>query len=114
METLVNAIESVLANSAFLEDCRGLVKRGLGILDKRNAMLHDVWGIDEKDRSKIMLATFPKGSKRPLELKTLTGIVHDLRVLADEVAATRTFLDYRPHYQISVTHKIADLKAATE
>jgi hypothetical protein len=111
METLLNALESVLAHTELLKSCRRLVKRGLGILDKRNNMLHDIWGLDEKDFTTIILMKFPEGRTKPLALETLTTMVHDLRVLADEVAATRRSLIFRPHYRINATYKIGPKNA---
>jgi hypothetical protein len=105
METLVNVIDEVLKDTPFLTICDSFVKRGLRILNKRNGMLHDVWGVSKDDQNQVVALSFPGGERKPIQLAILTNMIRDLRILADEVMSIFTPLTLRPHYRINVTYK---------
>jgi hypothetical protein len=44
-------------------------------------------GYRSKGPLKVMLMTFPAGRAKPLEIETLTEMVNDLRILADDIHA---------------------------
>jgi hypothetical protein len=106
METLESVIANVLEGSPLLAPCESFIKRGLRILNKRNAMLHDVWGVSKEDKTEVVRMTFPSGKRTPVKLTTLTDMIRDLRVLADEVTAGFEHLLLRPHYAINITYQV--------
>ena len=108
METLQNVIETVLVDDESLrQQCASLVKRGMRVLNKRNEMLHDVWGISKDDPGQAVRMTFPGGKRTPVKVEMLTDMVRDLRIIADEVMDLFYGLIYRPHYKINVTYKVS-------
>jgi hypothetical protein len=112
LETLMGVVDGVLSQEPDLKRrCGALVKRAMGIVTKRNGWLHDIWGVSKDDPKEIMLMAFPGGTKRPIQLQTLTDMIRDLRVLADEVWALYSHLALRPHYKVNVTYQISPERA---
>ncbi len=107
METLQNLVEEVLPGTPFLEQAKSLLKRSLRLVNKRNDMLHGTWGIFRKDPTQVFVLSLPSGKKTPIKLETLTTMVSDLRILADEVTGLNVALGLqtRTHYKINLTYQ---------
>jgi hypothetical protein len=107
METLQNLVEEVLPGTPFLEQAKSLLKRPLRLVNKRNDMLHGTWGISREGPVQVFVLSLPSGKKDPVKLETLTTMVNDLRVLADEVTDLNVALrlQTRTHYKINFTYQ---------
>jgi hypothetical protein len=107
METLQNLVEEVLPNTPFLSQAKSLLRRSLRLVNKRNDMLHGTWGISRQDPVQVFVLSLPSGKKDPVEVETLTTMVNDLRILADEVTGLNVALGLqtRTHYKINLTYQ---------
>jgi len=87
-----------------------LVKQAIAILNKRNDIIHEIWGTS-KDFSEVVRIPPPYGEPKHVPLNELTNDVERLRTLADEVHTFRLIVEYeirfRPHYQINVFYQIS-------
>jgi hypothetical protein len=88
----------------------GFIKRANRILDKRNGIVHEFWGVS-KDKKQVCRIPPPYGDPVPIELTELTNDVQTLRKLSDEVMFFAVKLaremTFRPHYRINFAHQIS-------
>jgi hypothetical protein len=108
METLMNLVEVVLADTPFASQAKTLLKRSLRLVNKRNDMLHAMWGVTRENPDQVIRRLLPTGRREPVELDTLTTMVNELRVLADEVMDLNRalWLQTRMHYNINFTYQL--------
>jgi hypothetical protein len=108
IEMLENVIDE-LALGPPLKAVRDLVKRANKILNKRNDVVHEIWGVS-KDRAEVFRITPPYREPRAVPLNELTQIIASLRRLADEIetlAGTLRIVQ-RPHshYIVNITYGV--------
>jgi hypothetical protein len=105
IEMLENVLDE-LASGPPLKVAGVLVKRANKILNKRNDVVHEIWGVS-KDRTEVFRITPPYKKPRAVPLVELTQIINSLRRLADEVEALsstiRVVQRSHSHYIVNVT-----------
>jgi hypothetical protein len=109
LDIVVNVSAEVLSEKN-LESVKGLVKRAIAILGKRNDIVHDFWAVST-DRTEVMQIPAPYGKPKPIRLGDLNLDIERLRRLADDVLEFRVRL-YRemqmsPHYEVDIAYKIS-------
>lgn len=73
-------------------------------LNKRNYIVHSVWGSDGTD---VIVIPLPKGKIRKVTVQELLQQIDSLRRLADKVKELTNNLAFRPHYSVNITHNFS-------
>jgi hypothetical protein len=83
LDMVVNFAERVLPDHVF-DQVEELIKRAERLLQKRNDVVHEIWGI-APDKKTVMRIPLPHGNPKPVSLQSLTNQIEALRVLSSEI-----------------------------
>lgn len=80
-----------------------LTKKSDKLLNKRNTLVHGVWGSNGES---VSLIPIPKGNIREIHLNELNDIIELTRSCSDEIIYLCHALEHRPHYDVNISYNI--------